>query len=325
VDSTCELVMLFVCGVGGGGRCSVGTDSTADIRSGCFPLLPERWLSWWDCNIQNYRSSFCGKTSCFGPEDVNNSIIVSTHIAKVCSSSIAAPPLTTKVFRNRFELNCRVGELHHVRTGMKFLLDSSASVDTLAHCRGFATKVAAPGAVDATAGIEERLPQEEHQEKEEPRSKTLDDFQHEEVVGPTVERDTSPLANEVRQSLAELKMTILGFRKGLLFLGALQGLGACWSYFSWQTMNPSWQLLPSMLSSLFLAFALRQVVQPMTFFGTLEERSRLRLLTLCLMIFKGFETFFERGRIFLTVSAATIAAGLLVSSWPLLAALLGFK
>jgi hypothetical protein len=43
------------------------------------------------------------------------------------------------------------------------------------------------------------------------------------------------------------------------------------------------------------------------------------------MIFKGFETFFERGRIFLTVSAAAIAAGLLLSSWPLLAALLGFK
>jgi hypothetical protein len=211
---------------------------------------------------------------------------------------------------------------------MKFLLNSSASVDTLAHCRGFATKVAAPGAVDATAGIEERLPQEEHQEKEEqeePRSKTIDDFQHEEIVGPTVERDTSPLAHEVRQSLAELKMTVLGFRKGLLFLGALQGLGACWSYFTWQTMNPSWQLLPSMLSSLFLAFTLRQVLQPMTFFGKLEERSRLRLVTLCLMIFKGFETFFERGRIFLTVSATTIAAGLLVSSWPLFAALLGFK
>jgi hypothetical protein len=208
---------------------------------------------------------------------------------------------------------------------MKFLLDSSASVDTFAHCRGFATKVAAPGAVDATSGIEERLPQEEHQEKEEPISKTLDDFQHEEIVGPTVERDTSPLAHEVRQSLAELKMTILGFRKGLLFLGALQGLGACWSYFTWQTMNPSWQLLPSMLSSLFLAFALRQVLQPMTFFGKLEERSRLRLVTLSLMIFKGFETFFERGRIFLTVSATAIAAGLLLSSWPLLAALLGFK
>jgi hypothetical protein len=315
---------------GGGGRCSVGTDSIADIRSGCFPLLPQRVLSWWDCNIQNYRSSFCGNTCSFGPEDVNNNIIVSTHIAKVCSSSIAAPPHTTKVCGNRFELNCRVGNLHHMKTGMKFLLDSSASVHTLAHCRGFATKVAAPGAVDETAGIEERLPQEEHQEKEEqekeePRSKTIDDFQHEEIVGPTVERDTSPLAHEVRQSLAELKMTILGFRKGLLFLGALQGLGACWSYFTWQTMNPSWQLLPSILSSLFLAFTLRQVLQPMTFFGKLEERSRLRLVTLCLMILKGFETFFERGRIFLTVSATTIAAGLLVSSWPLLAALLGFK
>ncbi len=121
------------------------SDSTVDITSGCFPLLPEGLLSWWDCNIQNCSANsskrelnYYGKTSSFGPGDVNNSIIY-------CIYS------------------------HHKGLQSQHCISS--------------------------------------------HDKTLDDFQHHEIVGLTVEQDTSALTHEVCESLAELKTTILGFRK----------------------------------------------------------------------------------------------------------------
>jgi hypothetical protein len=122
------------------------SDSTVDITSGCFPLLPEGLLSWWDYNIQNCSGSsskrelnYYGKTCSFGPGDVNNSVIY-------CIYS------------------------HHKGLQSQHCISS--------------------------------------------HDKTLDDFQHEEILGLTVEQDTSALTHEVRESLAELKTTILGFRKG---------------------------------------------------------------------------------------------------------------
>jgi hypothetical protein len=128
------------------------SDSAVDITSGCFPLLPEGLLSWWDCNIQNCSGSsssskrelnYYGKTCSFGPGDVNNSIIY-------CIYS------------------------HHKGLQSQHCISS--------------------------------------------HDKTLDDFQHDKIMGLTVEQDTSALKHEVCESLGELKTTILGSESVLLFL-----------------------------------------------------------------------------------------------------------
>ncbi len=81
------------------------SDSTVDITSGCFPLLPEGLLSWWDCNIQNCSGSssssskrelnYYGKTCRFGPGDVNNSIIYCIYLLTSQRFAVTALHLLT--------------------------------------------------------------------------------------------------------------------------------------------------------------------------------------------------------------------------------------
>jgi uncharacterized membrane protein YjjP (DUF1212 family) len=155
------------------------------------------------------------------------------------------------------------------------------------------------------------------------KPKSLEDFQHEEIVGPTVERDESPVADELREALDILQKRMLSFQKLLVVLGGLQGAGAVWCYVSWHTLDPTWQLVPSALLSLLLAFVLRQALQPISFFGKLEERSRLRIITLSLMIAKGFSSFFNRARILVAASALGLLCVLLYNPSTYLLGLLG--
>ncbi|PWA99192.1 hypothetical protein CTI12_AA011070 [Artemisia annua] len=68
-------------------------------------------------------------------------------------------------------------------------------------------------------------------------NKTLEDFKHQEITGPTVERDVSALGNETRQVLDEMFKTIYGLSKSLALLGLFQlGLGGWISYV--MTSNP---------------------------------------------------------------------------------------
>lgn len=155
------------------------------------------------------------------------------------------------------------------------------------------------------------------------KPKTLEDFQHEEIVGPTVERDVSPVADELREALDILQKRMLSFQKSLVVLGGLQGAGAVWCYVSWHALDPTWQLVPSALLSLLLAFVLRQALQPISFFGKLEERSRLRIITLSLMIAKGFSSFFNRARILVAASAVALLCVLLYNPSTYVLGLLG--
>lgn len=155
------------------------------------------------------------------------------------------------------------------------------------------------------------------------KPKTLDDFQHEEIVGPTVERDESPVADELRDALGILQKRMVSFQKSLVVLGGLQGAGAVWCYVSWHALDPTWQLVPSALTSLLLAFVLRVALQPISFFGKLEERSRLRIITLSLMIAKGFSSFFNRARILVVASALGLLCVLLYNPLTYLLGLVG--
>lgn len=128
--------------------------------------------------------------------------------------------------------------------------------------------------------------------------KTLDDFQHEEIVGPTVERDMSPVADELRQAHMEMREAIQKFTKGLLAVGVVH---LVWGGMMFRVLESPFshalmtQVCASALVLFGLAYYSKQTLKPIDFFTKLEERSRLRILTLSLQVTKTMSSFFQRG------------------------------
>lgn len=135
---------------------------------------------------------------------------------------------------------------------------------------------------------------------DEPKSPSPDpEFKHQEIVGPTVERDLSALANETREVLAGLMKTIYGMSKAVALLGLVQlGYGAWISYItrSAPIMEVSIQSFIAFGFPFTLAFMLRRSLKPMQFFRKMEEQGRLQILTLTLQIAKNLNLFFVRVR-----------------------------
>lgn len=135
---------------------------------------------------------------------------------------------------------------------------------------------------------------------DEPKSPSPDpEFKHQEIVGPTVERDLSALANETREVLAGLMKTIYGMSKAVALLGLVQlGYGAWISYItrSAPIMEVSVQSFIAFGFPFTLAFMLRRSLKPMQFFRKMEEQGRLQILTLTLQIAKNLNLFFVRVR-----------------------------
>lgn len=143
------------------------------------------------------------------------------------------------------------------------------------------------------------------------------EFKHQEIEGPTVERDLSPLANETREVIDRLMKTMYSVSKALALLGLTQlGLGA-WISYVIPSSPPVWEVsLQSAIAFGFpfsMAFMLRQGVKPMLFFKKMEEIGRLQILTLTLQIGKSLNVFFVRIRGVTYLSIAGISTGLLVA------------
>ncbi|KZV47242.1 hypothetical protein F511_07665 [Dorcoceras hygrometricum] len=141
------------------------------------------------------------------------------------------------------------------------------------------------------------------------------EFKHQEITGPTVDRDLSSLANETRDVL-EMKMkTMYSLSKALAGLGLVHlALGAWTAYITRDSPVPG-TLIQSFLAfglPFSLAFMLRRALKPMYFFKKMEEQGRLQILTLTLQISKNLNTFFVRfrGVSYLCVAGASI--GLIV-------------
>lgn len=147
-----------------------------------------------------------------------------------------------------------------------------------------------------------------------PQRKSLEDFQHEEIVGPTVERDMSAVANELRQSLEDLRGSMKKFSAVIFAVGSLHlSWGAAMflaleSPFSHAVLT---QVCMSGLVFFGLAYHLKQALKPMAFFTKLEERSRLRIITLSLQVTKSMAAFFQRGYGIGLVLSFTLALNLL--------------
>lgn len=137
------------------------------------------------------------------------------------------------------------------------------------------------------------------------------EFKHQEITGPTVERDVSALANETREVLETMMKTIYNLSKVLAVLGLVNlGLGAWISYITRASPIPEVSIL-SFLAFGFpfsLAFMLRRSLKPMNFFRKMEEQGRLQILTLTLQIAKNLNVFFVRvrGVSYLCVAGASI-------------------
>ncbi|KAL7238229.1 hypothetical protein ACSBR2_004349 [Camellia fascicularis] len=99
-------------------------------------------------------------------------------------------------------------------------------------------------------------------------------FKHQEIEGPTVERDVSALANETRQVLETMMKNVYGLSKALAILGLVQlGLGAWISYITRSSaiVEVSIQSFMAFGFPFALAFLLRRSLKPMYFFKKMEE------------------------------------------------------
>lgn len=159
--------------------------------------------------------------------------------------------------------------------------------------------------------------EEEEQEKaEKPESQSEypsqnPAFKHQEIDGPTVERDVSALANETREVLETMMKTVYSLSKALAGLGLIHlGLGAWISYVT--TASPvvevSMQSILAFGLPFSLAFMLRRALKPMYFFKKMEEQGRLQILTLTLQVAKQLNLLFirVRGVSYLCIAGASV-------------------
>ncbi|KAJ4850609.1 hypothetical protein Tsubulata_024339 [Turnera subulata] len=142
------------------------------------------------------------------------------------------------------------------------------------------------------------------------------DFKHQEIEGPTVERDLSDLANETRTVLEGMMKNIYSLSRTVAFLSLVQlGLGAWISYVT-KAASMTEVSVQSFMAFGFpftLAFMLRQSLKPMYFFKKMEEQGRLQILTLTLQVAKNLNVFFVRLRSVSVLCVAGISVGMLVS------------
>lgn len=137
------------------------------------------------------------------------------------------------------------------------------------------------------------------------------EFKHQEITGPTVERDLSALANETREVLETMMKTVYSLSKVLAGLGLFHlGLGAWISYSTQNSPVPevSIQSLLAFGLPFSLGFMLRRALKPMYFFKKMEEQGRLQILTLTLQVAKNLNTLFVRvrGVSYLCIAGASV-------------------
>ncbi|CAK9154883.1 unnamed protein product [Ilex paraguariensis] len=137
------------------------------------------------------------------------------------------------------------------------------------------------------------------------------EFKHQDITGPTVERDVSALANETRQVLETMMKTVYSLSQALAVLGLVNlGLGAWISYTTRSSpiLEVSIQSFLAFGFPFSVAFLLRRSLKPMNFFRKMEEQGRLQILTLTLQVVKNLNMFFlrVRGVSYLCIAGASI-------------------
>ncbi|CAK9310257.1 unnamed protein product [Citrullus colocynthis] len=140
------------------------------------------------------------------------------------------------------------------------------------------------------------------------------DFKHQDIQGPTVERDLSALANETREVVEEMMKNVYRLSKAMAVLGLVQlGIGAWISYVTRGSpiTEVSIQSFVAFGFPFSLAFILRQSLKPMMFFKKMEEQGRLQILTLSLQIGKNLNALFVRVRTVSFLCVTGLSVGVL--------------
>ncbi|KAG0459400.1 hypothetical protein HPP92_022528 [Vanilla planifolia] len=144
------------------------------------------------------------------------------------------------------------------------------------------------------------------------------ELRHQEITGPTVKRDLSPLASETREVLDLLQKSMYHLSSVLALLGLSQlGLGA-WIAYSMRPQPPAEVVVQGLAAFAFpfsLAFLLRRTLKPLSFFQKMEEQGRLQILTLALQASKSVRLFFLRARVVCIGCVVCVATGSLITLW----------
>ncbi|KAH0465175.1 hypothetical protein IEQ34_005278 [Dendrobium chrysotoxum] len=142
------------------------------------------------------------------------------------------------------------------------------------------------------------------------------ELRHQEITGPTVEPDISPLANETREVLESLRRSVYHLSSALAVLGVAHlGLGAWIAYAVRPPNEVSVQGLAAFAFPFSVAFLLRRTVKPMTFFQNMEQQGRLQVLTLALQVSKSLRVLFVRMRVVCVCCVVGVSAGSVVTLW----------
>jgi hypothetical protein len=149
---------------------------------------------------------------------------------------------------------------------------------------------------------------------------SLDEMRHQEIEGPTVERDTSPLADETRRELDALRRTVQRLSGSLALLGGAHLAAGAWIAYGAPPLGvgsaAAVQGVAAFAFPFAVALVLRRAIKPIAFFQKMEANARLQVLTLCLQATKNVNLMLLRTRVMaiacaLGVSVASVAAVLM--------------
>uniref|UniRef100_A0A1J3GHM6 Transmembrane protein n=1 Tax=Noccaea caerulescens TaxID=107243 RepID=A0A1J3GHM6_NOCCA len=149
-------------------------------------------------------------------------------------------------------------------------------------------------------------PKTDESKPEEPKMK------HQEIEGPTVERDVSALGNETRQVFERMMKNMYSLSGAMGLLGLTQLiLGGTILYMT--RSDPMREMtIQSCIAFGFpfaMALMVRRSLKPMYFFKKMEEVGRLQILTLTLQVAKNLNLLFVRARVVSILCVAGLCFG----------------
>lgn len=137
-------------------------------------------------------------------------------------------------------------------------------------------------------------------------------MKHQEIEGPTVERDTSPLADETRRELDALRAAVQRISGSLALLGGRTsprrvdriGRGA-----RRRGVGRGRAGVVAFAFPFTAALVLRRAIKPIAFFQKMEANGRLQVLTLCLQATKNVNLMLLRTRVVAISCALGVSVG----------------
>uniref|UniRef100_A0ACD5Z3T6 Uncharacterized protein n=1 Tax=Avena sativa TaxID=4498 RepID=A0ACD5Z3T6_AVESA len=142
---------------------------------------------------------------------------------------------------------------------------------------------------------------------------SLESMKHQEIEGPTVERDTSPLADEARAELDALRRATQRLSASLAILGGTHLAAGAWIFSGDAPLGvqsaAAVQGVAAFAFPFTAALVLRRVIKPVAFFQKMEANGRLQVLTLCLQATKNVNLMLLRTRVVAISCALGVSAG----------------